>query len=81
MHADHAAVLAEGKLVDLQPPALIAEGTEADLKLVELDTTPAPRSAGWTGSTSSSAVPVKLVGKKAKVRVERVLDGVAQRRR
>ena len=37
VHADHAAVLAEGKLVDLQPPAPIAEGTEVDLKLVELD--------------------------------------------
>ena len=37
VHADHAAVLAEGKLVDLQPPAPIAEGTEVDVKLVELD--------------------------------------------
>ena len=37
VHADHAAVLAEGKLVDLQPEAPIAEGAEVEVKLVEVD--------------------------------------------
>ena len=37
VHADHAAVLAEGKLVDLQPESPVAEGSKVELKLVELD--------------------------------------------
>ncbi len=77
-HADHAAVLAEGKLVDLQPPTPIAEGTEADLKLVELDKHDAGAAVGkLDGIDVVVGGAAKLVGKKAKVRVERVLDGVA----
>jgi ribonuclease G len=77
-HADHAAVLAEGKLVDLQPPAPIAEGTEVDLKLVELDKHDAGAAVGkLDGIDVVVGGAAKLVGKKAKVRVERVLDGVA----
>ncbi len=78
VHADHAAVLAEGKLVDLQPPAPIAEGTEVDLKLVELDKHDAAAAVGkLDGVDVVVGGAAKLVGKKAKVRVERVLDGVA----
>ena len=78
VHADHAAVLAEGKLVDLQPPAPIAEGTEANLKLVELDKHDAGAAVGrLDGIVVVVGGAAKLVGKKAKVRVERVLDGVA----
>ena len=78
VHADHAAVLAEGKLVDLQPPAPIAEGTEVDLKLVELDKHDAAAAVGkLDGIDVVVGGAAKLVGKKAKVRVERVLDGVA----
>ncbi len=78
VHADHAAVLAEGKLVDLQPPAPIAEGTEVDLKLVELDKHDAGSAVGkLDGIDVVVGGAAKLVGKKAKVRVERVLDGVA----
>ncbi len=78
VHADHAAVLAEGKLVDLQPPAPIAEGTELDLKLVELDKHDAGSAVGkHDGIDVVVGGAAKLVGKKAKVRVERVLDGVA----
>ena len=78
VHADHAAVLAEGKLVDLQPPAPIAEGTEADVKLVELDKHDAGAAVGkLDGIDVVVGGAAKLVGKKAKVRVERVLDGVA----
>ncbi|HUP32679.1 MAG TPA: ribonuclease E/G, partial [Gaiellaceae bacterium] len=81
VHADHAAVLAEGKLVDLQPPAPIAEGTEVEVKLVEVD-----KHDGRSAVGKADGVDVvvggaaKLVGKKAKVRVERVLDGVAYAR-
>ena len=78
VHADHAAVLAEGKLVDLQPPTPIAEGTEVDLKLVELDKHDAGSAVGkLDGIDVVVGGAAKLVGKKAKVRVERVLDGVA----
>ncbi len=77
-HSDHAAVLAEGKLADLQPPAPIAEGTEIDLKLVELDKHDAGSAVGkHDGIDVVVGGAAKLVGKKAKVRVERVLDGVA----
>ena len=78
VHADHAAVLAEGKLVDLQPPTPIAEGTEVDLKLVEVDKHDAGSAVGkLDGIDVVVGGAAKLVGKKAKVRVERVLDGVA----
>jgi predicted RNA-binding protein with TRAM domain len=71
-------VLAEGKLVDLQPPTPIAEGTEVDLKLVELDKHDAGSAVGkLDGIDVVVGGAAKLVGKKAKVRVERVLDGVA----
>jgi ribonuclease G len=78
VHADHAAVLAEGKVAALQPESPVAEGTEVDLKLVELDKHDATSAAGkLDGVDVVVAGAAKLVGKKAKVRVERVLDGVA----
>jgi ribonuclease G len=78
VHADHAAVLAEGKLLDLQPEAPIAEGTELEVKLVEVDKHDASSAAGKVdGIDVVVGGAAKLVGKKAKVRVERVLDGVA----
>ncbi|MEO5575082.1 MAG: Rne/Rng family ribonuclease [Gaiellaceae bacterium] len=78
VHADHAAVLAEGKLVDLQPPAPIAEATEVEVKLVELDKHDAGSAVGkLDGVDVVVGGAAKLVGKKVKVRVERVLDGVA----
>jgi ribonuclease G len=78
VHADHAAVLAEGKLVDLQPEAPIAEGAEVEVKLVEVDKHDAGSAAGkLDGLDVVVGGAAKLVGKKAKVRVERVLDGVA----
>ena len=78
VHADHAAVLAEGKLVDLQPEAPIAEGAEVEVKLVEVDKHDAGSAAGkLDGIDVVVGGAAKLVGKKAKVRIERVLDGVA----
>ncbi len=78
VHADHAAVLAEGKLVDLQPESPIAEGAEVEVKLVEVDKHDAGSAAGkLDGLDVVVGGAAKLVGKKAKVRIERVLDGVA----
>jgi len=78
VHADHAAVLAEGKLADLQPQAPVADGTELELKLVELDLHDAQAAvARHDGLDVVVGGAAKLVGKKAKARVERVVDGVA----
>ncbi len=77
-HSDHAAVLREGKLADLQPASPVAEGAELDLKLVELDLYDAQAAvARQNGLDVVVGGAAKLVGKKAKIRVERVLDGVA----
>jgi ribonuclease G len=77
-HADHVAVLEEGKLADLQPEAPVAEGAEVELKLVELARHDAQSAAGkLDGLEVVVAGAAKLVGKKAKVRIERVLDGSA----
>jgi ribonuclease G len=78
VHLDHASVLAEGKLADLQPEAPIAEGTEVDVKLVELDKHDAGSAVGKVdGIDVVVGGAAKLVGKKATVRIERVLDGIA----
>jgi len=77
-HADHVTVLEEGKLADLQPEAPVAEGTEVELKLVELARHDAQAAAGkLDGLEVVVGGAAKLVGKKAKVRIERVLDGSA----
>ena len=71
-------VLAEGKLVDLQPEAPVAEGAEVEVKLVEVDKHDAGSAVGkLDGLDVVVGGAAKLVGKKAKVRIERVLDGVA----
>ncbi|MBA3244831.1 MAG: Rne/Rng family ribonuclease [Actinobacteria bacterium] len=78
VHADHLAVLAEGKLADLQPETPVAEGSEVELKLVELGLHDARAAAGkLDGLDVIVGGAAKLVGKKAKVRIERVLDGSA----
>jgi len=77
-HADHLAVLAEGKLTDLQPQSPVSEGSEAELKLVELGLHDAHAAAGkLDGLDVIVGDAAKLVGKKARVRIERVLDGSA----
>jgi ribonuclease G len=76
-HLDHLVVLAEGKLADLAPAAPAAEGAELQLQLVEVDR---HDSSAAVGKIDGVDVVVgeagSLVGKKPKVRVERVLDGV-----
>jgi ribonuclease G len=74
----HFNVVGQGKIDALQPEAPVSEGDEIEVKLVEVDLHDS-RSA--VGKVDGFAVNVgdaaKLVGKKVKVRVERVLDGSA----
>jgi ribonuclease G len=77
-HLDHFVVLSEGKLSDLAPPAPVAEEAEVMLQLVEVDRHDAAAAVGKLDGTDvvvAEAAP--LVGKRLKVRVERVLDGRA----
>jgi predicted RNA-binding protein with TRAM domain len=73
---EHFAVLAEGKLDDLRPAAPVAEGDERELKLVEVGLHDATAGVGKVdGYDVVVGGAAKLVGKKARVRVERVLAG------
>jgi ribonuclease G len=78
LHNDHFAVLEEGTLAKLQPESPVAEDSQVEVKLVEVglhDATGA--TAKLDGLTVSVAGASKLVGKKVKVRIARVLDGIA----
>ena len=78
MHVDHFVVLAEGKLVDLAPKAPVEEGAEIQIELVEVDRHDGGAAVGKVeGFDVCVAEAASLVGKRVKVRVERVLDGVA----
>ncbi|MGZ4354786.1 MAG: ribonuclease E/G, partial [Gaiellaceae bacterium] len=78
MHLDHFVVLREGKLADLAPAAPVAEGAELQLELVEVDRHDASAAAGKAdGFAVCVGDAADLVGKKVKVRVERVLEGIA----
>jgi ribonuclease G len=75
---DHFKVLAEGKLVDIAPTAPVEEGAEIRLELVEVGRHDLTAGMGkLDGLDVCIADAAKLVGKKVKVRVERVLDGIA----
>ncbi|HEY2371874.1 MAG TPA: ribonuclease E/G, partial [Gaiellaceae bacterium] len=78
MHVDHFVVLAEGKLADLAPAAPVAEGAEVLLELVEIDRHDSTAAVGKVeGFDVCVADAASLVGKRVKVRIERVLDGAA----
>ena len=78
MHLDHFVVLREGKLADLAPTAPVAEGAELQLELVEVDRHDASAAVGKSdGFAVCVGEAAELVGKKVKVRVERVLEGIA----
>ena len=78
IHLDHLAVLAQGKLEDLAPQGPVKEDQELELKLVEVGLhDPAAAVGKVDGYDVCVANAAKLVGKKVKVRVERVLDGTA----
>jgi len=77
-HLDHLVVLAEGKLADLAPAAPVAEDAEIQVELVEIDRHDSAAAIGKVdGLDICVGEAASLVGKKVKVRVERVLDGVA----
>jgi ribonuclease G len=78
VHGDHAAVLAEGKLDDLRPEGALVEDAQVEVALREVDRHDAAAAVGKVdGVDVVVAAAAKLVGRKAKVRVARVLDGVA----
>jgi len=78
IHADHFEVLAEGRRDDLAPAAPIEEGSEVELKLVELDLHDVGAAVGkLDGLDVIVADTAKLVGKKVNVVVGRILDGHA----
>ena len=75
---DHFAVLAQGRTDDLKPEAPVAEGQELELKLVEVGRHDPSVGVGKVdGYDVCIADAGALVGKKLKVRVERVLAGSA----
>jgi ribonuclease G len=75
---DHFVVLAKGPLAKLQPESSVEEGAEVELKLVEVGLHDIESGVGkLNGLDIAVAGAAKLVGKKVKVRVERVLDGTA----
>jgi ribonuclease G len=77
-HLDHFVVLGEGKLPDMAPPAPVAEDGELMLQLVEVDRYDGAAAVGkHEGLDIVVADAASLVGKRVKVRVERVLDGRA----
>ena len=78
MHLDHFVVVSEGKLADLAPPSPVGEDAEAMLQLVEVDRYDAAAAVGkLDGLDVVVADAASLVGKRVKVRIERVLDGRA----
>ena len=78
IHADHFEVVAEGKLVDLQPSSPLVEGSTVELKLGEVGRYDATAAAGKIeGVDVLVADAAKLVGKKATVTIGRVLEGQA----
>jgi hypothetical protein len=77
-HLDHFVVLSEGKLTDLAPPAPVGEDAEVMLQLVEVDRYDAAAAVGKVDGLEVVVADVaSQVGKRIKVRVERVLDGRA----
>jgi ribonuclease G len=77
-HLDHFVLLGEGKLADLAPAAPVGEDAEIMLQLVEVDRYDAAAAVGkLDGLDIVVADAASLVGKRLKVRIERVLDGRA----
>jgi ribonuclease G len=75
---EHFLVVDQGKLEDVAPKAPVEEGQELELKLVELGRHDTEAAVGKVdGYDVCVGDAAKLVGKKARVRVERVLDGIA----
>jgi ribonuclease G len=74
---DHFDVLRRGKRADLVPEAPFAEGDQLDVQLLEIGKRdPAAGVGKLDGFEISVADAARLVGKKAKVRLDRVVAGV-----
>jgi ribonuclease G len=74
----HFEVVDKGTLERLAPKAPVAEGAELELKLVEVGLYDVDAGVGkLDGYTICVGGASRLVGRKARVRVERVLDGTA----
>jgi predicted RNA-binding protein with TRAM domain len=77
LHLDHFVVLEEGKRDDLAVKAPVAEGAEVRLELGEVALHDVNAGVGKVeGFDVCVANAAGLVGKKVKVRIERILDGV-----
>jgi ribonuclease G len=75
---EHFEVVARGPLAKLQPESPVEEGQELSLKPVEVGLhDPSVGVAKHDGIDIAIAEGAKLVGKRAKVRITRVLDGTA----
>jgi predicted RNA-binding protein with TRAM domain len=75
---DHFVVVAKGPLEKVAPETGLDEGSEVELKLVEIGLYDAQAGVGkLDGLDVAVAGAAKLVGKKVKVRIERVVDGTA----
>ena len=78
VHTDHLAVLGQGTVEELTPKAPFAEDAEMQLELVEVGLHDAGAGIGkLDGYSIEVAHAAKLVGKKVKVRVNKVLNGTA----
>jgi len=78
MHSDHFVVLGEGKLADLAPAAPVEESAELMLELVEVDRHDAAAAVGKVdGFDVCVGDAADLVGRRVKVKVERVFGGIA----
>jgi ribonuclease G len=76
--AEHFEVLDRGSVAKLQPEAPVGEGAERQLKLVEVGLHDPTAGVAKDGDlTVTVAGAAGMVGKRVKVRIERVLDGVA----
>jgi len=75
---DHFAVLAQGKTADLMPQGPVSEGAELTLTLGEIGLYDPTAAVGKVdGYSITVAGAAKRVGKKVRVRIERVLGGTA----
>jgi ribonuclease G len=75
---DHFVVVSEGSVEELAPKDAAEEGAEIEVKLVEVGLyDPGAAVAKLDGYSVAVADAASLVGKKVKVRIERVLDGWA----
>jgi ribonuclease G len=78
VHSDHFLVLEEGSIAKLAAPAPFAEGDEIRLDLLEVARHDVDAAVGRVdGVEIAVGDAAGLVGKKVKVRIERVLDGTA----